>query len=224
LASDLSDDTCAGTDESDHDRIWWPGGTVQPLLPGHPARGSPLHDGLAQHRGPLIEGFGSDPGLTSPALGSPYNAGVSPTGNPLVGAHLFAIMDSLPPTDIEFGSVTTLACRPTRCVTRFCIRSMCGEDLRSGPHDRRAAGELLASKQESIHPHEEAAAGSPEIPGGVVYKPELRWLVDPNDLRGDGVRSRRSSLVQSRKGRANREVLRRRLAGGLVSISRWWAG
>jgi hypothetical protein len=29
---------------------------------------------------------------------------------------------------------------------------------------------------------QEAAAGSSEIPGGVVYKPELRWLVDPNDL------------------------------------------
>jgi hypothetical protein len=58
--------------------------------------------------GPLIEGFGTDPGLTSTALGSPHNAGVSPQGNPLVGAHLFQIMDSLPPTDVEFGSVTTL--------------------------------------------------------------------------------------------------------------------
>jgi hypothetical protein len=29
---------------------------------------------------------------------------------------------------------------------------------------------------------QEAAEGSSEIPGGVVYKPELRWLVDPNDL------------------------------------------
>jgi hypothetical protein len=27
-----------------------------------------------------------------------------------------------------------------------------------------------------------AAAGSSEIPGGVVYQPELRWLVDPNDF------------------------------------------
>ena len=54
------------------------------------------------------EGFGTDPGLTSPAPGSPYNAGVSPQGNPLVGAHLFQVMDSLPPTDVEFGSVTTL--------------------------------------------------------------------------------------------------------------------
>jgi len=43
--------------------------------------------------GPLIEGFGADPGLTSAAAGSPYNAGVSPAGNPLVGAHLFEIMD-----------------------------------------------------------------------------------------------------------------------------------
>jgi hypothetical protein len=29
---------------------------------------------------------------------------------------------------------------------------------------------------------QEVAAGSSEVPGGVVYKPELRWLVDPNDL------------------------------------------
>lgn len=42
--------------------------------------------------GPLKEGVGSDPGLPSPA----------------VGAHLFAIMDSLPQTDVEFGSIVTL--------------------------------------------------------------------------------------------------------------------
>jgi hypothetical protein len=27
-----------------------------------------------------------------------------------------------------------------------------------------------------------AAATSSEVPDGVVYKPELRWLVDPNDF------------------------------------------
>ena len=42
--------------------------------------------------GPLKEGFGSDPGLPSPA----------------VGAKLFAIMDSLPQTDVELGSIVSL--------------------------------------------------------------------------------------------------------------------
>src|SRR5262249_37917926 len=42
--------------------------------------------------GPLKEGIGSDPGLPSPA----------------VGAHLFQIMDSLPQTDIEIGSIVSL--------------------------------------------------------------------------------------------------------------------
>src|SRR5207248_4273558 len=42
--------------------------------------------------GPLKEGVGSDPGLPSPA----------------VGAHLFAIMEALPETDIEFGSIVSL--------------------------------------------------------------------------------------------------------------------
>ncbi len=42
--------------------------------------------------GPLKEGVGSDPGLPSPAI----------------GAHLFAIMDALPHTDVEFGSIVSL--------------------------------------------------------------------------------------------------------------------
>src|SRR5262245_22652293 len=42
--------------------------------------------------GPLKEGVGSDPGLPSPA----------------VGAKLFAIMDSLPQTDVELGSIVSL--------------------------------------------------------------------------------------------------------------------
>ena len=42
--------------------------------------------------GPLKEGAGSDPGLPSPAI----------------GAKLFAIMDSLPQTDVELGSIVTL--------------------------------------------------------------------------------------------------------------------
>ena len=133
--------------------------------------------------GPLIEGFGSDPGLTSPALGSPYNAGVSPTGNPLVGAHLFSIMDSLPPTDIEFGSVTTLGLSTNAVRDPFLYTQHVRPKIYVPGHmtDVQLVSSSLQSRKAFILT-EEAAAGSPEIPGGVVYKPELRWLVDPNDL------------------------------------------
>jgi hypothetical protein len=133
--------------------------------------------------GPLIEGFGSDPGLTSPALGSPYNAGVSPTGNPLVGAHLFSIMDSLPPTDIEFGSVTTLGLSTNAVRDPLLYTQHVRPKIYVPGHmtDVQLVSSSLQSRKAFILT-EEAAAGSPEIPGGVVYKPELRWLVDPNDL------------------------------------------
>jgi hypothetical protein len=133
--------------------------------------------------GPLIEGFGSDPGLTSAAPGSPFNAGVSPTGNKLVGAHLFAIMDSLPPTDIEFGSVTTLGLATNAVRDPFLYTQHVRPQIYVPGHmtDVQLVGSSLQSRKSFILT-EEVAAGSPEVPGGVVYKPELRWLVDPNDL------------------------------------------
>jgi hypothetical protein len=133
--------------------------------------------------GPLVEGLGSDPGLTSPAAGSPYNAGVSPTGNPLVGAHLFAIMDSLPPTDIEFGSVTTLGLATNAVRDPFLYTQHVRPQIYVPGHmtDVQLVSSSLQSRKAFILT-EEAAAGSSEVPGGVVYKPELRWLVDPNDL------------------------------------------
>ena len=133
--------------------------------------------------GPLIEGFGTDPGLTSPAAGSPYNAGVSPTGNPLVGAHLFEIMDSLPATDIEFGSVTTLGLATNAVRDPFLYTQHVRPQIYVPGHmtDVQLVSSSLQSKKAFILT-EEAAVGSPEIPGGVVYKPELHWLVDPNDL------------------------------------------
>jgi hypothetical protein len=47
--------------------------------------------------------------------------------------------------------------------------------------DVQLVGSSLQSKKSFILT-EEVAAGSPEVPDGVVYTPELRWLVDPNDL------------------------------------------
>jgi len=133
--------------------------------------------------GPLIEGFGTDPGLTSPAPGSPYNGSVSPQGNPLVGAHLFQIMDSLPPTDVEFGSVTTLGLATNAVRDPFLYTQHVRPQIYVPGHmtDVQLVGSSLQSKKSFILT-EEAAEGSSEVPGGTVYMPELRRLVDPNDL------------------------------------------
>jgi len=135
--------------------------------------------------GPLIEGFGSDPGLTSPAPGSPFNAGVSPTGNPLVGAHLFELMDSLSPTDVEFGSVTTLGLGTNAVRDPFLYTQHVRPQIYIPGHmtDVQLVSSSLQSKKAFVLTEAFAeGSGSSEIPGGVVYHPELRWLVDPNDI------------------------------------------
>jgi hypothetical protein len=108
---------------------------------------------------------------------------VSPTGNPLVGAHLFEIMDSLPPTDIEFGSVTTLGLATNAVRDPFLYTQHVRPQIYVPGHmtDVQIVSSSLQSKKAFLLT-QEAAAGSSEIPGRVVYKPELRWLVDPNDL------------------------------------------
>lgn len=133
--------------------------------------------------GPLIEGHGTDPGLTSPVPGSPYNAGVSPTGNPLVGAHLFDIMDALPPTDVEFGSVTTLGLATNAVRDPFLYTQHVRPKIYIPGHmtDVQLVSSSLQSKKAFLLT-QDSAEGSSEVPGGVVYRPELRWLVDPNDL------------------------------------------
>jgi hypothetical protein len=134
--------------------------------------------------GPLVEGFGTDPGLTSPAQGSPYNAGVSPGGNPLVGAHLFQIMDSLPPTDVEFGSITTLGLATNSVRDPLLYMQHIRPQIFVPLHmtDVQPVSSSLQSKK-ALLLTEQVAAGSSEIPnGGVVYMPELRWMVDPNDI------------------------------------------
>jgi len=133
--------------------------------------------------GPLIEGAGTDPGLTSAVPGSPFNAGVSPAGNPLVGAHLFEIMDSLPPTDIEFGSVATLGLATNAVRDPFLYTQHIRPQIYVPGHmtDVQIVSSSLQSKKAFLLT-QVAAATSSEVPDGVVYKPELRWLVDPNDL------------------------------------------
>jgi hypothetical protein len=137
--------------------------------------------------GPLIEGFGTDPGLTTPATGdannTQFNAGVSPTGNKLVGKHLFDLIDSLPPTDVEFGSVTTLGLATNAVRDPFLYTQHVRAQIYVPGHmtDVQLVSSSLQSKKAFILT-EQAANGSAELPGGVVYEPELRWQVDPNDL------------------------------------------
>jgi hypothetical protein len=133
--------------------------------------------------GPLIEGAGTDPGLTSAAPGSPFNAGVSPAGNPLVGARLFEIMDSLPPTDVEFGSVATLGLATNAVRDPFLYTQHIRPQIYVPGHmtDVQIVSSSLQSKKAFLLT-QVAAATSSEVPDGAVYKPELRWLVDPNDL------------------------------------------
>jgi hypothetical protein len=137
--------------------------------------------------GPLIEGFGTDPGLTSPATGdannTQFNAGVSPSGNRLVGEHLFALIDSLPPTDVEFGSVTTLGLATNAVRDPFLYTQHVRPQIYVPGHmtDVQLVSSSLQSRKAFILT-EQAAAGSPEIPNGQVFEPELRWMVDPNDL------------------------------------------
>jgi hypothetical protein len=138
--------------------------------------------------GPLIEGFGVDPGLTTPATGdknnTQFNAGVSPTGNRLVGEHILAIIDSLPPTDVEFGSVTTLGLATNAVRDPFLYTQHVRPQIYVPGHmtDVQLISSSLQSKKAFLLT-EDAAEGSAEVPhDGVVYRPELRWLVDPNDL------------------------------------------
>ena len=109
--------------------------------------------------GPLKEGAGSDPGLPSPA----------------VGAHLFSIMESLPHTSIEFGSIVSLgfATNGVRDAILYQqhLRPMIYVPLHltdvavpsSSPEFKKSYLETLDTAQ-------------------VPYRPELRWLVDPNDF------------------------------------------
>src|SRR5262249_42696078 len=96
--------------------------------------------------GPLIEGFGTDPGLTSPAPGSPYNGLGGSTSVPNYG---LAAADGC---RVRLGHYPGLGDeRRSRPVSLYpaCPTT----DLCSGAHDRRATGGLLASKQEILHPH-----------------------------------------------------------------------
>ncbi len=108
--------------------------------------------------GPLKEGVGSDPGLPSPAI----------------GAHLFAIMDALPHTDIEFGSIVSAGF--TTNATRDAILYQ---------------AHLLPLIYVPLHMTNVAAVSSSlefkksyvQAMSAINFQnpPDARWMVDPDD-------------------------------------------
>jgi hypothetical protein len=92
-------------------------------------------------------------------------------------------MDSLPPTDVESGSVTTLGLATNAVRDPFLYTQHVRPKIYVPGHmtDVQLVSSSLQSKKAFLLT-EQAAAGSSELPGGTVYDPELMWLVDPNDF------------------------------------------
>ncbi len=108
--------------------------------------------------GPLKEGIGSDPGLPSPA----------------VGAKLFSIMEQLPQTNVEFGSIVSLGFTTNGERDAILYQQHIKPQIYVPLHmtDVAAVGSSLEWKKTYL---ETVAAAD------VPVRPELRWLVDPDD-------------------------------------------
>jgi len=108
--------------------------------------------------GPLKEGAGSDPGLPSPA----------------VGAHLFSIMDSLPPTDIELGSIVSAGYATNGVRDPVMYQQHLKPQIYIPLHMTNVA--VLSSSLEFKKSYLQTLDAEK-----APYRPELRWMVDPND-------------------------------------------
>lgn len=109
--------------------------------------------------GPLKEGVGSDPGLPSPQ----------------VGAHLFAIMDSLPQTDLEVGAIVTLdqANNGTRDAILYHQHIKPQVYI---PIHQTDATPISSSLRYKVSYEKTLVAAN------VPVRPEARWKVDPDDF------------------------------------------
>ncbi|MGI4800968.1 MAG: MBL fold metallo-hydrolase [Janthinobacterium lividum] len=114
--------------------------------------------------GPLLEGAGSDPGLPSPAI----------------GAHLFQIMDALPETDVEFGSIVSLGYATNGVRDAVLYQQHIRPQIYVPIHMTDVAA--ISSSLEFKKAYIETLANSLKTQvEGVNYAPEARWIVDPND-------------------------------------------
>ena len=109
--------------------------------------------------GPLKEGVGSDPGLPSPA----------------VGAKLFAIMDSLPQTDVELGSIVSLGVTTNGVRDPILYQQHIRPQVYIPIHETDATpiGSSLRFKNAYL---------KAVVAANVAVQPEIRWMVDPDDF------------------------------------------
>jgi hypothetical protein len=109
--------------------------------------------------GPLKEGVGSDPGLPSPA----------------VGAKLFAIMDSLPQTDVELGSIVSLGVGTNGVRDPILYQQHIRPQVYIPIHETDATPISSSLRYKNAYLQAVVAANVP-------VRPEIRWMVDPDDF------------------------------------------
>ena len=109
--------------------------------------------------GPLKEGTGSDPGLPSPA----------------VGAKLFAIMDSLPQTDVELGSIVSLGVSTNGVRDPILYQQHIRPQVYIPIHETDATPISSSLRYKNAYLQAVVAANVP-------VRPETRWMVDPDDF------------------------------------------
>jgi hypothetical protein len=109
--------------------------------------------------GPLKEGAGSDPGLPSPAI----------------GAKLFSIMDSLPQTDVELGSIVSLGVGTNGVRDPILYQQHIRPLVYIPIHETDATpiGSSLRFKNAYL---------KAVVAANVAVQPEIRWMVDPDDF------------------------------------------
>jgi hypothetical protein len=109
--------------------------------------------------GPLKEGVGSDPGLPSP----------------VVGAKLFAIMDALPHTDVELGSIVSLGFTTNGVRDPILYQSHLQPKIYIPLHmtDVAAISSSLQWKKSYLQAMSAIDFQNP---------PDARWMVDPDDF------------------------------------------
>jgi hypothetical protein len=109
--------------------------------------------------GPLKEGAGSDPGLPSAA----------------VGAHLFSIMESLPETDVELGSIVSAGFTTNGVRDPVLYQQHLKPQIYIPLHMTNVAA-LSSSLEFKLSYLQTLDAMK------VPFRPEIRWMVDPNDF------------------------------------------
>src|SRR5262249_12051353 len=109
--------------------------------------------------GPLKEGAGSDPGLPSPAI----------------GAKLFGIMDSLPQTDVELGSIVTLGVNTNGVRDPILYQQHIQPKVYIPIHETDATPISSSLRYKNAYLQAIVAAN-------VAVRRESRWMVDPDDF------------------------------------------